>query len=91
MPIIAIICALQRLKNSYPINYILLFVFTALESITLGACGRKGRKLTTGRRRPAAFAALAAIAALAALATFGAFGAFGALGCTPKLGDPKQP
>jgi len=36
VPIIAIICVLQKYKNSYPINYVLLFAFTVLESLTLG-------------------------------------------------------
>ena len=36
VPIIAIMCVLQKHKSNYPLNYILLFVFTVLESITLG-------------------------------------------------------
>ena len=36
IPIIAIYCVLQKQKSNYPTNYILLFVFTVLESITLG-------------------------------------------------------
>lgn len=36
IPLIMCICALQKHKNKYPINFVLLFVFTVLESISLG-------------------------------------------------------
>lgn len=36
IPVIAVICALVSMKNKYPHNYILLSVFTVLESITVG-------------------------------------------------------
>ena len=36
VPLIMCICCLHSLKNRYPINFVLLFVFTVIESITLG-------------------------------------------------------
>jgi len=36
IPLIICICWLQSAKNRYPLNFVLLFVFTIIESITLG-------------------------------------------------------
>jgi len=36
LPVITCICCLQGVKNSYPANYLLLCVFTVLESLTIG-------------------------------------------------------
>lgn len=36
IPLIALICVLQCVKNSYPWNYIVLFAFTIVESCVLG-------------------------------------------------------
>jgi FtsH-binding integral membrane protein len=36
IPLIAILCMLQNVKNKYPCNYIMLAVFTLIESVVLG-------------------------------------------------------
>jgi len=36
IPLIALICVLQCVKNTYPINYVVLFLFTAVEGCVLG-------------------------------------------------------